>query len=71
MITLPLDEMTTEEKMQLMELLWADLQNRADAVLSPEWHLELLNQRRAAVDSGEEVFVDWEEAKAAMRKELL
>ena len=37
-VTLPLNEMTVPEKLQLMEALWEDLSRNSDALESPEWH---------------------------------
>ena len=44
-VTLPLDEMTVAEKLQLMETLWSDLSRHADALESREWHGEILAER--------------------------
>ena len=41
-ITLPLDQMTIEEKLRAMELLWADLSRNEQQLQSPEWHEEVL-----------------------------
>ncbi len=66
-VTLPLDTMTVPEKLQLMELLWADLVRNADDLESPAWHRELLDQRQSRIASGEARFMDWETAKAMIR----
>lgn len=39
---LPLDEMSTPEKLSLMEALWADLSKNASALQSPDWHATVL-----------------------------
>jgi hypothetical protein len=61
--TLPLDQMTVAEKLQLMEVLWEDLSKNPDDVPSPEWHKDVLNECRRKAESGEEQFIDWEKAK--------
>lgn len=70
-MTLPLDEMSVAEKLQLMETLWADLSRKTDELESPEWHRELLEERERRIAAGEAQFFDWEEAKADLRKRLL
>lgn len=65
-ISLPLDEMTTQEKISTMEVLWRDLSKNSDAYDSPLWHKEVLECREA--EGGE--FVDWDEAKQKIRKDL-
>jgi len=67
---LPLSTMTTEEKLLAMESLWDDLCSRADEFQSPPWHGELLAEREAAVNRGEQVPEDWESAKRSMRREI-
>jgi Putative addiction module component len=69
-IALPLDQMTTLEKLRAMEALWADLSRREEDVPSPLWHERVLKEREEAVRSGEEKFVDWEAAKRKLRERL-
>lgn len=66
-----LDQMSIEEKLELMEQLWADLSRRPEDVPLPEWHREVLEEREAALERGEEEVMDWEEAKARLRKETI
>lgn len=68
--TLPLDRMTVEEKVQAMEALWDDLCRRAEGVESPEWHANVLAERHAACEHGEELSEDWNVAKRKIRKML-
>jgi hypothetical protein len=70
MIPLPLNEMTVEEKLQAMEMLWEDLSRHAEDVPSPDWHERVLREREAAVERGEEVIEDWDAAKRRIRSEL-
>jgi len=69
--TLRLDEMSLSEKLQLMEALWQDLSRHGEAVESPDWHREVLEERERLIASGEAKFIDWEQAKAEIRKECL
>jgi hypothetical protein len=68
-VAVPLQDMTIAEKLQLMEALWADL-SRQNAVESPDWHREVLEERERRIASGETHFVDWEQAKADIRKRV-
>lgn len=70
MIPLPLNEMSVEEKLQAMEMLWEDLSRRPEDVPSPEWHDTVLREREAALDRGQEEVEDWESAKRRIRNEL-
>lgn len=69
-ISLPLNEMTIEEKLQMMEAIWDDLSRQADDMPSPPWHGELLAARDAAIARGEASFEDWETAKERIDKEI-
>ena len=66
-ITLPLEEMTTEEKIQTMEIIWNDLYKKAGSLSSPSWHKQILHEREERIKSGDDEFVDWEEAKKNIR----
>ena len=65
--TLPLEKMSVEEKLQAMELLWDDLCRQAGGVASPDWHEDILMQRQASVQRGEDQFEDWEAAKRSIK----
>jgi len=64
---LPVGKMTREEKLRVMEELWADLSRDEAQFESPAWHGEVLRQREEAVKSGKETFIDWEVAKKQIR----
>ena len=66
--TIDLRQMSTTEKLRLMENLWLDLSGKE--VLSPDWHGDVLAERDRLIASGEEKFVDWETAKHRLREEL-
>ena len=70
LVTLPLNDMTVSEKLQLMETLWEDLSRNPDAPECPEWHRDVLEERERRIASGEARFSDWEEAKADIRKRV-
>ena len=70
-VVLPLDRMTTEEKLRAMEALWADLTRNADDFESPAWHADVLREREQRVVEGKETFVDWEDAKRQLRERHL
>lgn len=67
-VALQLEQMTIEEKISVMELLWDDLCRHADAVLPPIWHGEVLSQREAYLSEGKEQFNDWTIEKEKIRK---
>jgi hypothetical protein len=69
-IALPLDQMTTAEKLRVMEALWADLSRNEQEIESPPWHEQVLRERAERVRSGQESFIAWETAKQQLRDRL-
>ncbi len=65
---LPLSEMSVEEKLQTMEALWQSLSADPAAIESPAWHEEELEDRERKIASEETKFVEWERAKADVRR---
>ena len=65
-----LDQMTVSEKLALMERIWDNLSRRPQDVPSPEWHGEVLAERKAAVREGKSEFVEWDGAKRRLRERL-
>jgi Putative addiction module component. len=63
MPTLPLEEMTVSEKLQVMEELWSDLCCNQDQIPVPQWHKDILDRREELVKLGKATFVDWKTAK--------
>jgi hypothetical protein len=67
---LPLDQMSLAEKLEVMETLWADLSQHQDALPSPDWHEDVLQERKRLADDGQLKFLDWDTAIAELRTEL-
>jgi len=67
-ITLPLKKMTRSDKLRAMEALWADLSSDDAKVDSPAWHADVLKETERLVRAGKAKFMDWDEAKALLRR---
>jgi hypothetical protein len=67
---LPLKEMTLQEKLAAMESLWEDLARTPEAIESPAWHKNILDDRGRRFAEGQSRFIDWETAKADIRNKL-
>lgn len=59
-------ELPLAEKLQIMEAIWEDLRSQADQVLVPQWHKDLLDERRRAVEAGREEVLDWDTVKDSL-----
>ena len=69
-IDLPLDEMTLADKLEAMEMLWADISREPTDLPSPVWHKDVLDERRRLVAAGRLKFLDWDTAIADLREDL-
>ncbi len=70
-IKLPLDEMSKEEKIRLMEILWMDLTKSEEEITSPSWHEDVLKEREEKIRTNQESYKDWESVKKELLKNLL
>ena len=68
MSVLEIQQMSRSEKLKLMESLWADLSRDETELESPAWHADALRETSERVARGEEKVLDWEQAKAELRK---
>ncbi|MBC8434289.1 MAG: addiction module protein [Desulfobacterales bacterium] len=66
-VQIPLDSMTTLDKLRVLERIWDDLQRRPEEVPSPPWHGDVLQNREDRIKEGSSQFLDWTEAKARIR----
>jgi putative addiction module component (TIGR02574 family) len=69
-ISIDLETMTVEEKIQAMEMIWDDLCHNAHSTISPEWHKEELDARECNVNAGNDTFIDWETAKKQINQAI-
>lgn len=69
-LELPLDEMSTQEKLLLMETIWDNLSQEDEELQSPDWHKEKLNQREKSISEGNSEFLDWDEAKENIKNSI-
>ena len=63
-----IEQMSLEERLQTMELLWASLARTPDAVPSPDWHEEVVAARLAKVERGEGEFLTIPQLKDRLQK---
>ena len=66
-IDVPINAISAAEKLKLMEALWQSLARSPTDIPSPDWHGDVLEQRRQAVREGRAVFENWDAAKQRLR----
>ena len=67
--SITLNNLSTAEKIELMEKLWDDLSSSPDYA-PPKWHGDELARRKNAVKEGKVTYTDWEKAKEEIRKDI-
>ncbi len=66
--TLQISQMSREEKLRVLEAIWAELSRDDAQVESPAWHEEVLKETEARVAEGREHIGNWQTAKQELRK---
>ena len=67
-VTLPVDKMTTDDKLRVLEEVWEDLARTPEEVPAPSWRAEVLLAREKRIAEGSAQFEDWDEAKRRIRE---
>ena len=69
-INVPIAQLSFTQKLDLMEMLWADMAGNEKNLESPAWHGAILNDREAALNAGKVTVSNWEEAKERIKKSV-
>lgn len=69
--TIPdIDEMTAEQQVELMEVLWKSMSERSVNSEPPAWHLKYLQNREKEIAAGNDSFESLDEFEIGLRAEL-
>jgi putative addiction module component (TIGR02574 family) len=63
-----LRQLPRDEKLRIIEMLWADLAADGYSFESPAWHAEELRKTEIELAGGRAEAVDWEDAKKELQK---
>ncbi len=69
-IDVPIAQLSFTQKLDLMEMLWADMAGNEKDLESPAWHEAVLNDREDALNAGKVTVSNWEEAKERIKKNV-
>jgi len=59
-----ISKMTVLERLQAMEALWDSLKHESAEIKSPEWHEEVLSDRKEKIESGHANFISLDDLKS-------
>lgn len=65
-----IEDMTPTQRVELMEELWKAMSKLPEVYEPPERHRRILEERRGAVERGEIDYIDWEDAKRQIRRQI-
>ncbi len=63
-----IEKMSAEEQIDTMEKIWSALSRNETSVRSPEWHDDVLAERKRKIESGNATFYSLDEVKAYFRR---
>jgi putative addiction module component (TIGR02574 family) len=67
MNTIEIRKMSTIERLQAMEALWDSLLYEESEIESPEWHRDILEERKRKIENDKAEFISLEELKASRK----
>lgn len=67
MKTLEIKKMSRIERLQAMESLWDSLMDEESEIESPEWHRDILEERKRKIETGEAEFISLEKLRASRK----
>ena len=62
-----IERMSVTERLQAMDQLWDSLTRDSDEIPSPDWHQDVLADRKARAQSGEAKFLTLAELRFRLR----
>lgn len=67
MNTLDIKKMTTTERLQAMEALWNSLIDEESEIESPQWHQDILEERKRKIENGKAEFISLVKLRASRK----
>jgi len=65
--TAQLEKMSVTERLRAIDQLWDSLKRCADEIPSPDWHQDVLADRKARTQSGEAKFLTLDQLRSRLR----
>ena len=67
MNTLEIKKMSRIERLQAMEALWDSLIDEESEIKSPEWHRDILEERKRKIETGKAEFISLEKLRSSCK----
>jgi len=62
-----IEKMSVSERLQAMDQLWGSLNRSDEEIPSPDWHQEILADRKARAQRGEAKFLTLDQLRSRLR----
>jgi putative addiction module component (TIGR02574 family) len=62
-----LKQMSLSERIRTMEVLWDSLIEDESEIESPDWHREVLEDRKRKIEAGEATFISLDKLRASRK----
>jgi len=63
-----ISNMSVAERLQTMEAIWDSLIHENTEIESPDWHNDVLKERRKAIEDGSAKLISLNELKASLKE---
>ncbi len=63
-----INNMSIVERLQTMEAIWDSLLHENTEVESPDWHKDVLKERRKTIEDGSATLISLDELKASLKE---
>ena len=67
MDTIEIKKMSVVERLQAIEALWDSLLDEESEIESPEWHRDIIEERKRKIENGKAEFISLKELKASRK----
>jgi putative addiction module component (TIGR02574 family) len=67
MNTLEIKKMSTIERLRAIEALWDSLIDEQSEIESPQWHRDVLEERKRKIETGKAEFISLEKLRASRK----
>ena len=62
-----IEQMSVAERLRVMDQLWDSLARRDDEIPSPDWHQDVLTERKVRAERGEAKFLTLDQVRSRLR----
>ena len=62
-----ISQLSSKERLEMMEALWDTLIHEVEELASPEWHEDILKHRQQSIEDGSAEYISLDDMKKKLR----